>query len=247
MSSKFAMLQKSAAIFDYFGLRKMATSAKKLKLENLLPNARVWGIMAQFGKPIDQETKEYLEEEGLGDGRTRAIGCLGWIWSQWLLQTSPTAIREQVEPFVERGMEMQELSSKFSMRPLHDIYLLQCAIFASDEAQLKKLAQRVVDTGGYRNYRPRNDGELYISAWSGMLKHWILGNTKKAREQSEVIWDAYRDISCRAATKPLVTPWLNCDWEGFRKSQERILKSCGPAAEKTAPSFRTLTPRWYWT
>src|SRR5882672_1931154 len=109
-------------------MRKSGTI--KLKVEKLLSNARVWEIMAQFGKPVDDVTKNYLKEEGFGDGRTRAVGCMGWIWSQWLLTTEKVGVRRRVESFVARGMEMQKLSSKFYMRPMHDLYLLHCAIFA---------------------------------------------------------------------------------------------------------------------
>jgi len=127
----------------------------KITIENLLSNARVWEIMAQFGKPIDAVTANYLREAGFGDGRTRSVGCMGWIWCQWLLHGEIVEIRKRVESFVERGMEMQEQSSKFNMRPMHDLYLLHCAIFASSETQLKKLAERVVDASGGKNHLPQ--------------------------------------------------------------------------------------------
>ncbi len=145
-------------------------ASKILKIKNLPLNLRVWQIMAQFGKPIDDVTRGYLEEEGFGDGRTRAVGCMGWIWSQWLERAPAIRIRETVEPFVARGMEMQRSSSKFYLRPVHDLYLLHCAIFASSDSQLNDVAKGVIDASGFQNYTPHNDGELYASAWCGMLK-----------------------------------------------------------------------------
>ena len=188
--------------------------------------------MAQFGKPIDDVTRGYLEEEGFGDGRTRAVGCMGWIWSQWLERAPAIRIRETVEPFVARGMEMQRSSSKFYLRPVHDLYLLHCAIFASSDSQLNDVAKGVIDASGFQNYTPHNDGELYASAWCGMLKYWILGKREKAIEQSDVIWKAYRDPSCRAATKQLVQPWLKDDWELFSKRQTEDFQKLWDRARK---------------
>ena len=56
--------------------------------------------------------------------------------------------------------------------------------------------------------------EIYASAWCGMLKHRIPGNRRKAAEQSEAIWGAYRYDIARVTAKPLVTKWLLEDWEG---------------------------------
>jgi hypothetical protein len=179
-----------------------------LKIEKLQPRARVWERMAQFGQPIDPATLAYLKEDGLGDGEARAVGCMGWIYSQWLMAGPATEIHKRVEEFVERGMKMQSLSPKFYKRPVHDLYLLHCAIFGSSDEQLKTLAKRVVDGSGYKKYTPRNDGELYTSAYCGMLKYWVLGEWEKAIQQSEIIWGAHHYVAYRAASKPLITPWL---------------------------------------
>ena len=191
-------------------------------VENLTTRAATFETMAEFGKPIDESMSRFLQNEGFSGARVRAVGCLGWIWCQWLMKTSLESIRERVAAFVERGMQIQDKPSKFYMRSRHDLYLLHCAIFASPADQLRKLAERVVDTTGHGGHTPGQEvGELYASAWCGMLKYWILGDREKAIQQSSVIWDAYRDSSFRAAGKPLVVPWLKGDHEGFRKAQQK--------------------------
>src|SRR5256885_1417914 len=95
-----------------------------LEVENLSLRERIWRIMARFGMPLDKNALDYLKEEGLGDGATRAIGCLGWIWTQWLLETPGPTILKEVQIFVDRGLEMQKVSRKFYERPLNDVYLL---------------------------------------------------------------------------------------------------------------------------
>jgi hypothetical protein len=208
-------------------------------ISNLANQLRVWGAMAQFGTPLDQVSLDYLQRSGFGDGRTRSYGCLGWIWAQWLSKTPPAEIRHQVEPFVQRGMEMQTLSMNFENRPLHDLLLVHCAIFACSDDNLNRLAERMVDSTGSKGYWlakggtldesawsgvrfwPRDDGELYASAWSGMLKYSILGDRTKAASEAEVIWKAKKDIAFKATTKQLVAPWLKGDWEAFRKNQKK--------------------------
>jgi hypothetical protein len=54
-----------------------------------------------------------------------------------------------------------------------------------------------------------------------MMKYWILGDERKAVEQSELIWSAYRAPGIFAAPKPLVRPWLKRDWPAFTKQQQK--------------------------
>lgn len=203
-----------------------------LRIENLLSNIKVWETVAQFGHPIDETIKRYLQEDGFDGARTRSVACLAWAWGQWLSNAAKPMIQSHVESFVERGLEMEELSSLFYMRPIHELYLLHCAIFASTDAQLKEVASRVIDASGFKTYKPRNDGELYASAYCGMLKYWILGDWQKAVEQSEIVFSSYRDISFRGAGKPLITPWLKRDWKGFIKAQQKDFEKLWVRARK---------------
>jgi hypothetical protein len=181
---------------------------------------------------LDRISLDYLKKDGFGGGEARGIGCLGWIWGQWLLETPAAEIRKQVEPFVDRGMEMQTLSTKFDKRPVHDLFLLHCAIFSCGDAKIRTLAERVVDSAGINGHSPRDDGELYASAWSGMLKHSILGNRIKAEAEAEIVWKAHKDISFKASTKQLVTPWLKEDWDAFRKNQKKDFEKRWEQASK---------------
>ncbi|MDB6027085.1 MAG: hypothetical protein JWM68_3308 [Verrucomicrobiales bacterium] len=176
--------------------------------------------LAQFSEPITPDMRKYLLEDGFFGGGM-AVSCVDWIWCQWLAGGPIDDVRRRVEGVVDRGMEMQDISPLFLGRPSHDLFLLHCAIFASSESQLKKLAGRVVDASGYKQYTPINNGELYESAWCGMLKHWILGDHDKAAQQAQIVWGAYRFPNLRASTKPLVTPWLKQDWKSFVTQQKK--------------------------
>lgn len=191
----------------------------KLTIIDLPRRIQISATMAQFGKPISPAMREFLLEDGLDD--CIVVGCMGWIWFQWLAGAPANEIRDHVTAFVDRGMEMQQLSPQFNNRPRHDLFLLSCAIFASTESQLLKLAQQSVDTSGYNGHKPRNDGELFENAWCGMLKHWMLGDLKKSAQEAEKIWSAYRFPNIRAAAKSLVTPWLKQDWTAFAKQQQK--------------------------
>jgi hypothetical protein len=191
----------------------------KLTVQDLQEKSQRAETMARFGEPVTPEMREYLLEDGFVSGM--AVACMDWIWCQWLAGAPIGEVRRRVESVVDRGMEMQDISPLFLNRPTHDLFLLHCAIFASSASQLKKLSNRVVDASGYKQYTPRNDGELYESAWCGMLKHWILGDYNKAAQQAEIVWGAYRFPNLRASTKPLVTPWLKQDWKCFVAQQKK--------------------------
>jgi hypothetical protein len=104
---------------------------------------------------------------------------------------------------------------------LHDLYLLHCAIFASDDSQLKTVAEQVADADGDKCTKPLDNGELYASAWCGMIKYWILGDDRRALQQADLIWGAHRETTVFAAPKPLVLPWLKRDWAAFFKCQQK--------------------------
>lgn len=194
----------------------------KLTVEALEYSAETAATMAAFGKPLSNQNIQDLNEYGFLAARGLARHCMKWIWLEWLLEGSVDQIRAKVGAVVDKGMTMQDKTDHFYMRAHADLYLLHCAIFASSRNQLEKLAGRVVDASGTGGHKPEDKGgELYASAWCGMLKHWILGDLKKAEEQSELIWGAYRDASFAAASKPLVTPWLKDDWKGFVKAQQK--------------------------
>jgi hypothetical protein len=118
------------------------------------------------------------------------------------------------------------------MLALHDLHLLHCAIFASSAPQLRMVAEQIADVSGDKGQKPLDDGELYAAAWCGMMKYWILGDEKKAVEQSAFIWGAYRDPSVFAAPKPLVTPWLKRDWAAFAKQQQKDFEKLWTRARK---------------
>jgi hypothetical protein len=176
--------------------------------------------MAGFGEPIDDGDLRFLASHGLQDAVHKASHCLGWIWRQWLAGASREIISEQVEPFVERGLILREKCRTYAHLPLHDLLLLHCAIFGSDDAQLEQVTETIADATGDKGYKPQDNGELYAAAWSGMMKYWILGKKEKVIEQSNLIWRAQREPGVFAAAKPLVIPWVNKDWARFIPAQQ---------------------------
>ncbi len=232
-----------------------------LKIENLLSNLKIWQTMAHFGSPMDQTDKRYLEEHGFSGPAGRADCCMSWLWGQWLLNNAPAEISNRVELFVERGLEAEAASPLFHKRPIHQLFLLHCAIFASSGTQLMRVARRVMDATGYKDYTPHNNGELYTAAYCGMLKYWILGDWERAVQQSEIVWKAYRDISYRATTKPLIAPWLKRDWKSFVKNQHKDFETLWGRARKNGTvisenelgtvvnmqNFRHTQQTWCWS
>jgi hypothetical protein len=194
----------------------------KLTVDSLEWEAEKAEIMAEFSKPLSKLDIEVLRDDGFSAARGMARSCMKWVWMQWLLAGDAKGIRDKVGHFVEKGVLMRSKSDLFYMRAVADLYLLHCAIFASSQDQLVDLAARVVDASGIGDHKPEErHGELYASAWCGMLKHWILGDLRRAEEHSGLIWSAYRDASFAAASKPLVMPWLKGDWSRFIKAQRK--------------------------
>ncbi len=198
---------------------------------------------ALFGRPIDRDAEISLLKSGLRDVCFRAVGCIGWVWRQWLLCASREEISSRVEPLVERGLELRERCKSYEGLPLHDLFLLNCAIFGSSEGQLKKVVERVADTSGDKGEKPYDNGELFAAAWCGMMKYWILGDDEKAMEQSNFIWGAYREEGVTTATKPLVTPWLKRDSKGFAKAQQRDFDKWWSRVRKAGRVIRSENER----
>lgn len=180
------------------------------------------------GKAKEQAEEDFDPFEfGFSDARCWAEGCLGWIWCQWLSQAPTERIRREVAFVVDRGMEMQERCPNQRYRCLHDLWLLHCAILAASADMVTELAERVIDSTGDTSLRskdkspPNNNGELFAAAWCGMLKYWILGDVKKAVQESEIIWGAHRYDIARVAPKALVGKWLEGDWKKFEKLQQK--------------------------
>ena len=187
---------------------------------------------AQFGKPIEKDDLAFLAGNGLKAAAHRASHCMGWIWRQWLLGTSRSLLRKRVEPFVDRGLDLRERSRSYDYLAIHDLFLLHCAIFVCGDAQIRKVAERIADADGDKGQKPLDNGELYAAAWCGMIKHWILGVGRKAEQQSELIWKAYRDRGVLAAPKSLVLPWLKQGWTAFVKSQQKDFEKLWSRARK---------------
>lgn len=177
--------------------------------------------------PVEHDPFEY----GFSGARCWAEGCLGWIWCQWLSEAPAESIRQEVTFVVNRGMEMQERCPNQKYRCLHDLWLLHCAILGASSEVMTTLAKRVVDSNGDTGLNckhgsaPKNDGEQFAAAWCGMLKYWILGDLKKAAQESTLIWSAYRYDIARVAPKALVDKWLEGDWKKFAKLQQKNFAS----------------------
>ncbi len=227
---------------------KTGLASKKIKVLNLQETAQIAAQLAEFGRPFDESYRiGLLKAGGLQYACHYAEWCMGWIWRQWLAGKPTEIIREQVEPFIERGLELRKHSQSYDHLPQHDLFLLHCAIFACDEPQLKKVVETVADASGDKGEKPLNygnqfgqgRGELYAAAWCGMMKYWILGDEKKAFEQSEIVWGAKRDQQVFAAPKPLVIPWLKKDWKAFIIQQQRDFQKLWNRARKDCWTVRS--------
>jgi hypothetical protein len=213
---------------------QLPPSAKIVNVIGLAESTRKAESLAQFGKPIDTDDIKSLAGNGLTWPAHRASSCMGWVWRQWLLGTRSDVLSSTVEPFVARGLELRRLSRSYHKLPAHDLYLLHCAIFACSGQTVNTVAEQIADASGDKGETPLDFGygELYLAAWTGMMKYWILGDQQKAVEQSELIWQAYRERGVTAAAKPLVTPWLKKDWAAFAKAQQKDFQKLWTRARK---------------
>lgn len=211
---------------------EIPTSAKRVKVVNLAESSRKSESLAKFDVPIQEADLRFLLGNGFQDAAHRAAHCMGWVWRQWLAGVPRVDLTARIERFVERGLELRAHSRRGHLLALHDLHLLHCAIFASGATQLRKVAEQIADGSGDQLQKPVDDGERYAAAWCGMLKYWILGDGKRAVEQSALIWGAYRDPSILAAPKPLVTPWLRRDWAGFARQQQKDFEKLWARARK---------------
>src|SRR5688572_7847214 len=145
----------------------------KLAIPELQYCSETSGILAEFDTPAsDKGWVESLERKGFTFPRAHAVGCIKWIWCQWLLESDVAAIRERAELFVSRGLKIRELSSDQRMRSIHDLYLLHIAIFACNRKLLLKVAECVDIAPSNKAESVPNYGERYAAACCGMLKYW---------------------------------------------------------------------------
>lgn len=218
-------------------------SAKNIKVLSLEESARKAAMLARFGSPIEQPDLNYLLGNGLKAAAHSALSCMGWVWRQWLTGVSRAAVSKQVEPLVERGLELRGRSKSYHCLPEHDLHLLHCAIFSGSDTLVRSVAEQIADAEGDKGAKPMDfgHGELYAAAWSGMMKYWILGDQPKALQQADIIWGAYRDKSLFAAPKPLVQPWLKQDWKAFTKCQQKEFEKLWNRARKDGWTVRSET------
>lgn len=221
---------------------------KRLIIERLDKDIAIEAQIAELDTPINAAMLEALINRGFVGASGRAASCMGWLWRQWLCKGNELDICRTVHFVIQRGIKFKESSSLNYFRAQHDLYLLHCAIFAGTDSQLKSLAEQVVDAAGFMGNKPEDDGELYQCAWTGMLKHWILGDKAKAKEQFEIIWNAYREPACRGAVKPLVAPWIKEDWNNFNKQQQKdferiwgVFRKCGGVKSETVGEISVAT------
>lgn len=180
---------------------------------------RVWEKVAKFGASIELADVDYACSEGFGDFAARAKACLGWIWMQWL-SNDDSRWRSFVEAFVERGLKIREVSGNLNARGLHDLYLLHCAVYGCSHEMIVRAAEGAVDGVGH-GQNLQNNGEVYVYAWVGMLKHWILKDLRTAETQFQSAKTAFIPESLKAAQPWFVEPWLRGNWRAFRTAQRR--------------------------
>jgi hypothetical protein len=203
-----------------------------IKVLGLNERADVAQSVAQFGRPLDRNTEIGILKSGLSHGSTYAGGCMGWIWYQWLLGSAGNEITQQVEAFVQRGLEYRNRSRSYYKLPLHDLFLLNCAILASRHDQLLQVAEIIGDGSGDKGERPQDNGELFVALWTGAMKYWILGDTEKATLQFTQIWSTRREQGVTMAPKNLAQAWLKRDWTKFVNAQGKDFERLWTRARK---------------
>ncbi len=212
------------------------THETKVIVEDLGDAVRNARAVAELGRPFSSSDPT---GDAFKHASVYAQSCMGWIWRQWLLGSLPETIRSQVEPFVERGLQIRTYCKSSFQRSRHDLFLLHCAILASGEDQLRKVVEVVSDSSGERGERPADDGELYAAAWCGMIKNWFIGEDRKAATESDVVWSTFRDPQVLAASKLLTTPWIKRDWKTFVERQKKDFERMWNQARKDSWTVRS--------
>lgn len=195
-----------------------------LVIDGLAQSSAVSETLSAFGKPLSQSNLESLRDSGFLLLRGHSVNCMTWLWMQWLQSGSIKQIKHNVRVFIDRSLEMKSISSHAYFRAYADLFLLHCAIFGATTKQLRLVAESVLDVSESALPTIGQNEDIYAMAWCGMLKYYILNDVRKAEQQYELIWGAYRPPFLSAATKPLVTPWLKGNWPAFVKEQEKDFK-----------------------
>lgn len=205
--------------------------------------------IVRFGKPLAPSELTYVVYQGVCEAAHRTEHCMGWIWRQWLCGNSRDVIQERVTEVVRKGLELRHLTKSYDDLALLDLYLISCAILGAEDSLVKEVALAIGDTSGDKGRKPstilggcpRERGQTYLAAWSGMMKYWVLGDMERASEQAESIWGAYRNVTTKAAPKPLVTPWLKNDWSKFPRQQEKNFEQLWAGVRKDRAVVKSET------
>jgi hypothetical protein len=221
---------------------------KKVTVIELKETLELDERLIKFGKPVAASELKDVVYLGVSEAGRRAENCLGWIWRQWLSGNSRGAIKDRVTDIVRKGLELRHITKSYDDLALHDLYLINCAVLGCEDSLIKEVAMVIGDVSGDKGRKPstnisspRERGQTYLAAWSGMMKYWILGDTEKAIGQSQLIWEAYRNVTTKAAPKPLVTPWLNKDWSKFSLQQEKHFSQLWASARKDKAIVKSET------
>jgi hypothetical protein len=198
-------------------ITKGASNPVAVTIMDLVETARRSEIIADFARPIsglstlDSKYTPYSAPRGM------AGQCLRWVWTQWL-QSAPAAnISNRVSLTLKRGMEFEKVIKNEDMRGLHDLFLLNCALFAGSAGQIKEIASYVCEATGDE----RNNGELHYRAWCGALKYEALGNKDKAMEQYRHLEGSFCPDYGRTANRQFLLKVIKEKWDDFVRLQNK--------------------------
>lgn len=183
-------------------------------IQDLAETANISELLAEFERPLNAF---YLTPRvGYSSARHMTAFCPRWIWTQWLLAAPAELIAEKVRLTVNRGIQLHSWAKSEYRRGLHDLFLLNCALYTLPLTELRTVAETLCEASG----EEENDGEVLARAWCGTLKYKLLGNNPQSLVQYKHLVAAYNPHA-RTGTKEYLRVLIREDWNKLPALQNK--------------------------
>ncbi len=166
----------------------------------------------------------------LTEAKAILLAALVWSWYEWHRTNQLGSIQAALVEVTQRTFAIHPPGSAegrwaSSLWADLDSFLIQCAVLSGDRATMEAAAAFVSEAD------PASDREQAVPAWSGILKHRILGTPGEAAQLQ--VWQRQRPRFVVAAPSPsLVTAFVLQDQQQFHRGLRAACQKHWALAEK---------------